>query len=127
MTPTQREAALRLADYLSGDNWTIWVNAKKMEEAAVLLLELALNDPCGYDETTGNCTQNPCCFLEQIVPRPQQHTEWRRENGWAPVRNGIADDWWVSDGDELSELVGGWEWKPVTLLWLEGHGIKETP
>jgi hypothetical protein len=27
--------------------------------------------PCGYDATTGNCTNNPCCFLPMEMPPAQ--------------------------------------------------------
>jgi hypothetical protein len=39
-----------------------------------LRTRLAQPEPetCGYDETTGNCTQNPCCY-----PASPQRKEWQ--------------------------------------------------
>ena len=41
MTPQQREAALRLADYWEADSWPGGLSGKKMDETAALLRELA--------------------------------------------------------------------------------------
>jgi hypothetical protein len=46
-----------------------------LENNLVKMLRTRIAQPepetCGYDETTGNCTQNPCCY-----PAPPQR-EWQ--------------------------------------------------
>jgi hypothetical protein len=50
------------------------VAARYMAARETLRTQLAQPEPetCGYDETTGNCTQNPCCY-----PSPPQRKEWQ--------------------------------------------------
>ncbi len=54
MTPTQRAAALRLAEYWSADDWPGGLSGKKMDETAALLRELLAADlvqePVAADE-----------------------------------------------------------------------------
>ena len=59
-----------------------------------LRARLAQPEPetCGYDETTGNCTQNPCCY-----PSPPQR-EWQ----------GLTDDEHMKLAEEWGCMSADW-------------------
>jgi hypothetical protein len=52
------------------------IDCAAMHFKAIEALRTRLAQPepetCGYDETTGNCTQNPCCY-----PASPQRKEWQ--------------------------------------------------
>ena len=71
-----REEAQQVLDALicSGPHgWSPNLVNQHNKALKTLRARLAQPEPetCGYDETTGNCTQNPCCY-----PSPPQR-EWR--------------------------------------------------
>jgi hypothetical protein len=67
---------------------------------------------CGYDETTGNCTNNPCCYTS---PPPRQPlTDEKKDN--------LANAWFSKDGD--TDVLHR---KAIALIEEveAAHGIKE--
>jgi hypothetical protein len=75
-----REEAQQVLDALADAAWCVQHNNLPPDEGhdwdkelELLRTRLAQPEPetCGYDETTGNCTQNPCCY-----PSPPQR-EWQ--------------------------------------------------
>ena len=60
------EAHNWVLDYLSAGA----TRTKVLESIAALRAALAepAVEQCGYDETTGNCTKNPCCYTSPPPP-----------------------------------------------------------
>ena len=56
---------LPLGDGHKPMHWADWTNADNPPpEGTLLHTAVPVQEPvaCGYDETTGNCTNNPCCY-----------------------------------------------------------------
>jgi len=99
-------------------------SAKIVEDwqSAIETLRTRLAQPepetCGYDETTGNCTQNPCCYpappqLEPSVEPVAWFTEDHREDKSATTYS--------------KKMAGRWKEKgwPVTPLYTAPPQRKE--
>ena len=73
MITLTREEAQQVLDALEDVTDGAEEPHKTKDAIETLRARLAQPEPetCGYDETTGNCTQNPCCY-----PAPPQR-EWQ--------------------------------------------------
>ena len=104
MTDLRQAAQQALEALERADKDDFWREQRDAITALRTALEQQQAEPvtCGYDETTGNCTRNPCCH-----PTPPQR-QWDRPSA-------SFNEWWNGDYDDSAnpfeqDSAAYWAW-----------------